>query len=97
VGWLVYSVIQRQVRLYLLTPDQQVPGHTGETGRPTAAVVLALCAQVAVVQLRLGHRDIDPVYGRQPHHLRVCDALGLNHSCDGSPSADKKGKRGHTP
>jgi hypothetical protein len=49
VGLLVYRVIQRQVRLDLLTHDQQVPGNQGETGIPTAAVVLALCAQVAVV------------------------------------------------
>jgi transposase len=97
VGLLVYSVIQRQVRLYLLTHDQQVPGNKGETGIPTAAVVLALFAQVAVVQLRLGHRDIYQVYGIQPHHLLVCDALGINHSCYGPLSADKKGKRGHTP
>jgi transposase len=97
VGLLVYSVIQRQVRLYLLTHDQQVPGNKGETGIPTAAVVLALFAQVAVVQLRLGHRDIYQVYGIQPHHLLVCDALGINHACYGPPSADKKGKRGHTP
>ena len=97
VGLLVYSVIQRQVRLYLLTHDQQVPGNTGETGIPTAAVVLALFAQVAVVQLRLGHRDSYQVYGIQPHHLLVCDALGINHACYGPPSADKKGKRGHTP
>jgi transposase len=97
VGLLVYSVIQRQVRLYLLTHDQQVPGNKGETGIPTAAVVLALFAQVAVVQLRLGHRDLYQVYGIQPHHLLVCDALGINHACYGPPSADKKGKRGHTP
>jgi hypothetical protein len=58
VGWLVYRVIHRQVRLSLRTPDQQVPGHQGETGIPTAAVGLALCAQVAVVHLRRGHRDL---------------------------------------
>ena len=97
VGLLVYSVIQRQVRLYLLTHDQQLPGHTGDTGIPTAAVVVALVAHVAVGHLRRGHRDISQVYGIQPHHLRVCDALGINHSCDGPPSADKKGKRRLTP
>ena len=41
VGCLVYSLIQRQVRLYLLTQDQQVPGNKGPTAPPTAAVVVA--------------------------------------------------------
>jgi len=40
LGLLVYSVIQRQVRLYLLTHDQQLPGNEGLTATPTAAVVL---------------------------------------------------------
>jgi transposase len=31
VGLLVYSIIQRQVRLYLHTHDQQVPGNKGTT------------------------------------------------------------------
>jgi transposase len=35
VGLLVYSIIQRQVRLYLLTHDQQVPGNKGTTATPT--------------------------------------------------------------
>jgi transposase len=50
LGLLVYSVIQRQVRLYLLTHDQQLPGNKGLTATPTAAVVLALFAHVALVQ-----------------------------------------------
>jgi transposase len=53
VGLLVYSIIQRQVRLYLRTHDQQLPGNKGTTATPTAAVVLALFAQVALVQLWL--------------------------------------------
>jgi len=40
LGLLVYSVIQRQVRLYLRTYDQQRPGNKGMTATPTAAVVL---------------------------------------------------------
>src|SRR5262249_53261045 len=51
VGLLVYSIMQRQVCLYLRTHDQQLPGHKGTTATPTAAVVLALFAQVALVQL----------------------------------------------
>ena len=39
LGLLVYSVIQRPVRLYLRTPDQQIPGNKGMTATPTAAVV----------------------------------------------------------
>jgi transposase len=50
VGLLVYSLIQRQVRLHLLTHDQQVPGNKGATAIPTAAVVLALFAHRALVQ-----------------------------------------------
>jgi transposase len=50
LGLLVYNVIQRQVRLYLLTHDEQLPGNKGLTAIPTAAVVLALFAQVALVQ-----------------------------------------------
>jgi transposase len=56
VGLLVYSVIQRQVRLYLLTHDQQLPGNKGMTATPTAAVVLALFAHVAMVQLLVCQR-----------------------------------------
>ena len=41
LGLLVSSVIQRQVRLYLRTHDQQLPGNKGLTAIPTAAVVLA--------------------------------------------------------
>jgi hypothetical protein len=38
LGLLVYSVLQRQVRLYLRTHDQQLPGNKGLTATPTAAV-----------------------------------------------------------
>ena len=44
------SIIQRQVRLYLRAHDQQIPGNKGLTATPTAAVVLALFAQVALIQ-----------------------------------------------
>ena len=80
VGLLVYSVIQRQVRLYLRTHDRQVPGNKGETVTPTGAVVLSLFSPVAVVQLRLGNAEIRQVYGVHHYHLMVCDALGLDHA-----------------
>jgi hypothetical protein len=49
LGLLVYSIIQRQVRLSLRTHAQQLPGNKGLTATPTAAVVLALFTQVALV------------------------------------------------
>ena len=49
VGWLVYSISPRQVCLSLHTHAQPVPGNQGATATPTAVVVLALCAQVALV------------------------------------------------
>jgi transposase len=50
LGLLVDSIIQRQVRLYLRTHAQQLPGNKGLTATPTAAVGLALFTQVALVQ-----------------------------------------------
>jgi transposase len=87
VGLLVYSIIQRQVRLYLLIHDQQIPGNKGPTATPTAAVVLALFAQVAFVQCWIGDHEVAQVYGVQPHHLLICDALGLDHSWYAAPLA----------
>src|ERR671922_310464 len=75
LGLLVSSIIQRQVRLYLRTYDQQIPGNKGATATPTAAVVLALFAQVALVQFWIGDQEGEQVYGVQPHHLLCCDAL----------------------
>ena len=88
-GLLVYSIIQRQVRLYLQTHDQQVPGNKGTTATPTAAVVLALFAQVALIQLWLGNYEVVQMYGIQPHHLLICDALGLDHAWYAAPSGQK--------
>jgi transposase len=39
VGLLVYSIIQRQVRLSLRTHEQQLPGNKGMTAIPTAGGV----------------------------------------------------------
>jgi transposase len=97
VGLLVYSIIQRQVRLYLLTHAQQVPGNKGTTATPTAAVVLALFAQVALVQFWIGDHEIAQVYGLQPHHLLICDALGLDYSWYEAPSAHKIDQFSQTP
>ena len=89
VGLLVYSIIQRQVRLYLRTHDQQIPGNKGLTAIPTAAVVLTLFSQVALVQLWIDEHEVVQIAGGQPHHLMICDALGLDHSWYEAPSAHK--------
>ena len=97
LGLVVYSVIQRQVRLYLLTHDQQLPGNKGLTALPTAAVVLALFAQIALVHLWIGEQEVKHIYGLQPHHRLVCHALGLDSSWYAVPLAQKSGGDGQTP
>jgi transposase len=94
LGLLVYSVIQRQVRLYLLTHDEQLPGNKGLTAIPTAAVVLALFAQVALVQLWIDEQEVQHIYGLQPHHRLVCHALGLDPSWYAVPLAQKSAEDG---
>jgi hypothetical protein len=86
---LVYSIIQRQVRLYLRTQDQQLPGNKGMTATPTAAVVLALFAQVALGQFWIGEHEVGQIAGVQPHHLLICDALGVDHAWYEAPSVPK--------
>jgi hypothetical protein len=96
-GLLVYTVIQRQVRLSLRTHDQHLPGNKGETATPTAAVVLALFASVAMVHLQIDTTAVAQVYGLQAYHLLVCDALGLDHTWYEAPPAHKTVKQAHTP
>ncbi len=97
VGLLVYSIMQRQVRLSLQTHDQQVPGNKGATATPTAAVVLALFAQIALVPLWLDEQEVAQLSGVQPHHLLVCDALGLDSSWYAVPSGQKNIRDIQTP
>jgi hypothetical protein len=97
IGWLVSSIIQRQGRLYLRPHDQQLPGNKGTTAPPTAAVVLALFAQVALVRLSMGDQVIEQIYGVQPHHLLLCDALGLDASWYAVPPTPKNGRGSETP
>src|ERR1043166_7998023 len=94
LGLLVYSVIQRQVRLYLRTHDQQLPGNKGLTAIPTAAVVLALFAQIALVHFWIEDQEVTQIYGLQPHHRLVCHALGLDSSWYAVPLAQKSGGDG---
>jgi len=89
LGLLGYSVIQRQVRLYLRTHDQQIPGNKGLTAIPTAAVVLALFTQVALVQLWIDAQEVVQIVGVQHYHLLVCDALGLDSAWYEASSAQK--------
>ncbi len=97
VGLLVYSIMQRQVRLSLQTHDQQVPGNKGATATPTAAVVLALFAQIALVPLWIDEQEVAQLSGVQPHHLLVCDALGLDSSWYAVPSGQKNIRDIQTP
>src|SRR5499433_129523 len=97
IGLLVYSIIQRQVRLYLRIHDRQVPGNKGLTAIPTAAVVLSLFVQVALVHFQIGDQEGEQVYGVQPHRLLCCDALGLDRSWYEAPSAQKSGRGIQTP
>jgi len=61
----------------------------GTTATPTAAVVLTLFAQVALIHLWLGKHEVVQMYGIQPHHLLICDALGLDHAWYEAPSGQK--------
>jgi hypothetical protein len=97
LGLLVYSVIQRQVRLSLRIHDQKLPGNKGLTATPTAAVVLALFAPVALVQLWIDEQEVTQLSGVQSYHLLVCDALGLDSSWYAVPSAQKNGRDIQTP
>jgi transposase len=97
IGLLVYSIIQRQVRLYLHTHGQQVPGNKGTTAIPTAAVVLSLFAQVALVQVWIDDQVLAQVYGVQAYHRLLCNALGLDSSWYEVPSAYKSGQCSQTP
>ena len=45
----------------------------------------------------MGDREIEQVYGVQPHHLLICDALGLDSSWYEVPSAQKNGRDIQTP
>jgi hypothetical protein len=67
------------------------------TATPTAAVVLALFAQVVLIQLDIDEQQIEQMYGVQPPHLLLCDALGLDSSWYAVPSAQKNERGIQTP
>jgi hypothetical protein len=97
VGLLVSRGRQRQGRLSLRPHDQQLPGNNGMTASPTAAVVLALVAHVALVPLRLEEPEGPQLAGIPPHHRWVCEALGLDSSCSAVPVSQKNGRHIQTP
>jgi transposase len=97
IGLLVSSIIQRQVRLYLHTHEQQLPGNKGPTATPTAAVVLALFAHVALIRLGVDDQQVEQIYGVQPYHLLLWDALGLDHAWYEAPLAHKIDQFSQTP
>jgi hypothetical protein len=80
IGWLVYSILERQERRSLGSQAQHVPGNQGAPASPTAAVGWALCDQVALGQGWVSEQEGMQRYGVQPHHLLLCDALGLDHA-----------------
>jgi hypothetical protein len=97
IGLLVSSIMQRQVRLYLHPPGQQVPGNTGTTAIPPAAVGLSLFAQGALGQVWLDAQVLAQVYGVQAHHRLLCNALGLDSSWYEVPSEYKNGQCSQSP
>jgi transposase len=97
LGLLVYTLIQRQVCLYLHTHSQQLPGNKGPTAIPTATVVLTLFSPVMMVHVHQGTRAVYQMYGVHADHLMVCDALGLDHAWYTAPLARKIVKRARNP
>src|SRR5499426_188425 len=97
VGLLVYTLIQRQVRLYLCEHDQQIPGNKGPTARPTSAVVFTLFAPVMRVQCTLDEQISVQVHGLQPHHLLICEAVGIDPTWYGVPVIRQKSLPRTTP
>src|SRR5436853_496058 len=75
---IVYTVIQRQVRLYLREHDRQIPGNKGLTDTPTAAVVFALFTPVTLVHFAVDSTPSLQVHGVQDYHRIVCNAVGID-------------------
>jgi len=87
LGLLVYGLLQHQVRLYLQTYNQQVPGNKGLTAQPTAAVVMSLFRVVMPVHMEADEAIARHIYGWQAHHAMICDAVGINSSWYGAHPA----------
>ena len=97
VGWLVYAVIQRQVRLYLRDHHQPVPGNKGPTAAPTTAVEFTVFALVMLVQFVMDEPFSSQVHGLEPYHLLICDAVGLDSTWYGVPTLQQNSLSRTTP
>jgi hypothetical protein len=97
VGWLIYAVLQRQGRRYLRDQNQQGPGNKGPTAPPTAAVVFTWFAPVMGVQFVLDEQTSAQVYGLEPHHRLICDAVGLDPTWYGVPAIQQTSLPRTTP
>ena len=97
VGLLVYTLVQRQVRLYLQCQQPPLPGNKGMTATPTAAGVLSLFTSVMMVQLAVDTTTVCHIYGVQDYHLTVCDALGIDRAWYAVPSNQENSSERHTP
>jgi hypothetical protein len=60
-------------------------------------VMLALFAPVALIQFEVAEQQIAQIYGVQPHHLLICDALGLDHPWYEVPSVYKSDRFSQSP
>jgi transposase len=89
VGLLIYGLIQRQVRQYLLEHHETIPGNKGETDSPTATVVFESFTTVTRVELRMGTVRADQFHGWQAYHERVFRALGLSSLIDDEAETQK--------
>lgn len=77
VGLLVYGLIQRQVRPYLMEEEATLPGNKGEAETPTATVVFEALTTLTRVEVNVDGVSVDQFHGCQAHHERVFQALGL--------------------
>ena len=86
VGLRVSALLPRPGRLYRHEQPQTLPGNKGPPTTPTAAVILTLLSPVMLVQLRMDNTTVHHLSGIQPHHLLVCNALGIDHAWYEVPS-----------
>jgi transposase len=89
VGLLVYGLIQRQVRQYLLEHHEKIPANKGETDSPTATVVFEAFATLTRVELSMGSVREEQFHGWRAHHERVFRALGLSPLIDDTQETQK--------
>ena len=66
--------------------------NVGWPGPSSASLALFECRP-----LHIGGQKVYQMYGVQPYHLLICDALGLNYAWYEAPTAHKNVKQTHTP